>query len=263
MKNRKHTGLLFTAVFVVGCLVSGLMLVQLKSSLALNAGVLSAEELPLSQPYFLRVQIAVFLTFILGLVGYYFLQRGEHKEVIYVDRRSSGKKEEASQEKNSNGHEKLELPKVFKEKKAHSPESLFKAICNEIEAVSGAYYNVQGSGKTRKLELSIPYALSFGETNRPTFEIGEGLIGQSAKEKNPLFIDDIPESAVKATSGLGQAKPAFLAVLPVMHNSKVLGVCEIGTFAPIDKQRQEWLIEVSKSFGEKIAPRRTDKPKES
>ena len=68
MKNRKYTGLFFTAIFVVGCLVSGLMLVQLKSGLALSAGVLSAEEIPLAQPFFLRVLIAVFFTFIVGLI---------------------------------------------------------------------------------------------------------------------------------------------------------------------------------------------------
>jgi putative methionine-R-sulfoxide reductase with GAF domain len=265
MKNLKNTGLLFTAIYVVGCLVSGFLLIKLKSSLALDAGVLSAEELPLAQPYLISVQLAVFVTFIIGIVGYYFIQRGDNKEIIYVDRKSgSGTSADQHISQEKNGHQKLELPKVFQGNKAQSTESLFKAICNEIEAVSGAYYNVKGTGKSKKLELAIPYALSFGETNRPVFEIGEGLIGQSAKEMNALFIDDIPETAVQATSGLGQAKHSYLAVLPVTHKNKVLGVCEIGTFKPIDKQRREWLINVSKTFGEKIAPKRsTDKSKES
>lgn len=256
MKKNKLKGIIFTAIFVVGSLISGLLLIQLKSTLALDAGVLGAGEIEKAQPYITRVQLAVFTTFILGLIGYYFLQRQDSREIIYVDRKSTtSEKSETSTESSVSEKKKTSvLPAPFRSKKPQSEESLFKAICQEIDAVSGAYYAVKGNGKAKKLELTVPYALSFGESNRPAFEMGEGLVGQAAKEKNPLFIQDIPENAVMVKSGLGQACPTHLAILPVLHNNKVLGICEIGTFQEIDAGKQSWLKDVTDAFGNKIAP---------
>ena len=81
-----------------------------------------------------------------------------------------------------------------------------------------------------------------------------------------MFIDDIPEGVIMAKSGLGQASPTHLAVLPVVHNNKVLGICEIGTFQELDKSKQAWLKDVTDAFGNKIAPKKStekEKVKES
>ncbi len=259
MKKGKIQSIIITAVFILGSLVSCVLLIQLKSTLALDAGVLGAGEIEKAQPYIAQVQLAVFATFIIGLLGFYVIQRADRREVIYVDKRSSVKhqSDNNNQETNEGDVRNTEdLPDVFNEKKKPTTEAMFSAICKEIEAVSGAYYSLKGNGKGKKLELDIPYALSFGESNRPSFEIGEGLVGQSAKEKTALFVDDVPESAIIAKSGLGQASPTHLAVLPVMHKTKLIGICEIGTFQKIDSNKQEWLENVTNAFADRIAVKR-------
>ncbi len=256
MKKGKRNSIIITAVFVLGSLISCVLLIQLKSTLALDAGVLGAGEIEKAQPYIAQVQLAVFATFIIGLVGFYLLQRMDRSEVIYVDKRSSTLHQSDTNTQENNKGDKVntkDLPTVFNEKKRPTSEAMFSAICKEIAAVSGAFYTLTGNGKGKKLELDIPYALSFGESNRPSFEIGEGLVGQSAKEKAPLFVDDVPENAIIAKSGLGQASPTHLAVLPVLHKTKLVGICEIGTFRKIDSDTQEWLVYATNAFADRMA----------
>ena len=138
MNTNKLKGILLTAIFIVGCLVSGLLLIQLKSALALDAGVLGAGEIEKAQPYLAKVQYAVFATFILGLVGYYFLQRGDAREIVYVDRKMSSSYEKGTtQDIETKENKKAStLPAPFRSKKAQSEESLFKSICKELDAVS-------------------------------------------------------------------------------------------------------------------------------
>ena len=265
MKKGKINSIIITAVFVLGSLVSCVLLIQLKSTLALDAGVLSAGEIEKAQPHIAQVQLAVFATFIIGLVGFYFLQRADRREVIYVDKRSAAQRQSDATTQDTNEGDNVntkDLPEVFNNNKKPTTEALFSAICKEIEAVSGAYYSLKGNGKGKKLELDVPYALSFGESSRPSFEIGEGLVGQSAKEKAALFVDDVPESAIIAKSGLGQASPTHLAVLPVMHKTKLVGICEIGTFRKIDKDKQQWLENATHALADRIAVKlQTEKEK--
>ena len=62
------------------------------------------------------------------------------------------------------------------------------------------------------------YALSIGESTVIKYEIGEGLIGQSAASGNTLYVDDVPDGYIKIVSGLGSASPQHLLIVPVKKN---------------------------------------------
>ena len=55
-------------------------------------------------------------------------------------------------------------------------------------------------------------------------KFGEGLIGQVAKEKRPLLIDDVPPSYFnKIECALGEMIPRSLLICPILYENEVLG----------------------------------------
>ena len=63
-----------------------------------------------------------------------------------------------------------------------------------------------------------------------TFGIGESLIGQCVIEKKPMTLSHLPEGYVNITSGLGEAPPTQITLLPILNHQFVLGVIELATF---------------------------------
>ena len=61
------------------------------------------------------------------------------------------------------------------------------------------------------------------------FEAGEGLAGQAAVERTPILITDVPAGYLKVGSGLGEAPPVSVVVLPILFEDQVLGVLELAS----------------------------------
>ena len=79
--------------------------------------------------------------------------------------------------------------------------------------------------------------------------MGEGLVGQVAKEGVPRDIENVPPDYVKVHSGVGSRAPVHLALIPLRAEEQTVGVLELGafhSFAPIDL---ELLSNVSTSLG--------------
>ena len=71
--------------------------------------------------------------------------------------------------------------------------------------------------------------------------LGEGLLGQSALEKQPITITNPPEDYVKIGSALGEAIPRTVSVLPIMQTGQLLGMLELASFQPVSQRETELL----------------------
>src|SRR5271170_1002382 len=84
-----------------------------------------------------------------------------------------------------------------------------------VEAQHGVIYQVEADGATQGLKLLSAYADEAGNGYAERLQLGEGLIGQCARDARRMFITDIPASAVPIRSGLFRAPPRHVIVLPV------------------------------------------------
>jgi two-component system, sensor histidine kinase and response regulator len=66
--------------------------------------------------------------------------------------------------------------------------------------------------------------------------LGEGLLGQSAIEKQPITITNPPEDYVKIGSALGEAAPRAVSVFPIMQYDQLLGMLELASFQPVSER---------------------------
>ena len=83
--------------------------------------------------------------------------------------------------------------------------------------------------------------------------MGEGLVGACAFEGETIFLTEIPDNFVTITSGLGEAPPNCIIIIPLKHDEKVLGVIEIASFNVFDKFEIEFLEKVAESIAGTIA----------
>ena len=99
-----------------------------------------------------------------------------------------------------------------------------------------------------RLNLEGSYALGNSKKSISVFEFGEGLIGQAAIGKKPLLITDVPKDYMPVNSGLGDAPPRNIILVPFLHDKEVKGVIELGTIDAFSERKIGFLEEAGKSI---------------
>ena len=100
-----------------------------------------------------------------------------------------------------------------------------------VSAQHGVFYTMeQADGAPTVLKLSSTYAYRERRGLRTEFRPGEGLVGQCAHEKDRILITDVPSDYVRINSGLGEAPPLNIVVLPVLFEGQVKAVIELASF---------------------------------
>ncbi|MCP2340621.1 HAMP domain-containing protein [Actinomadura rupiterrae] len=103
-----------------------------------------------------------------------------------------------------------------------------------VAAHYGAFFLAQRGDGDRDpgLRLIAGYGYRGGSRLNEEIGFGVGLVGQAAVERKRLIILDAPPEYIKISSGLGEASPACVVVLPIVFEDAVLGVIELAAFSP-------------------------------
>ena len=117
-------------------------------------------------------------------------------------------------------------------------------LCRYMDAPVGALYYVESGGDLRL--LGSHGVTRDGEVAAvpDSFQLGEGLVGQAARVSDITVIDQVPAGQLVVRSGLVKSSPASLALVPLLHQGRVVGVMELGRFSPWPEQAIELLSSV-------------------
>jgi HAMP domain-containing protein len=77
-----------------------------------------------------------------------------------------------------------------------------------------------GRGRQDALRLIASYAYKERKHVANSFREGEGLVGQAALEKKPILLTNVPDDYIRITSGLGEAPPRNIIVLPILFEGR-------------------------------------------
>jgi signal transduction histidine kinase/HAMP domain-containing protein/ActR/RegA family two-component response regulator len=105
-----------------------------------------------------------------------------------------------------------------------------------------------GGGEPR-LELQAGYGYEERRSLSTTFRLGEGLVGQCAKEKKRILLTEVPADYVRINSGLGASTPLNIIVLPVLFEGSVRAVVELASFSSFSPIHQAFLDHITESIG--------------
>ncbi|HEY2285309.1 MAG TPA: HAMP domain-containing protein [Streptosporangiaceae bacterium] len=121
-----------------------------------------------------------------------------------------------------------------------------------VGAQHGTFFIADDSTGGTVLRLIAGYGLR-ADLNAPSqFRLGQSLIGQVAKTRVPIVVTDAPPDYVKISSGLGQAAPVSLIVLPIVFEGRVLGVMEAGSFSRFTQVHQDFLEQLMEAIGTSV-----------
>ncbi len=111
-----------------------------------------------------------------------------------------------------------------------------------LGAVYGNFYITDEEGDS--LTLAGGYGSKGGGDERRNFNIGQGLVGQCARERKPIEIINPRDDTIRITWGGGYFAPHQIIAMPIMSLEKVLGVIEAATLTPLDEEKRMLLDEL-------------------
>ncbi len=128
-------------------------------------------------------------------------------------------------------------------------ELIMEELAPLLGAQHGTFFLTEDWGGERRLRLIAGYGLRADKDAPIQYRIGQSLIGQVAKSKRPVVVNEIPEGYIQISSGLGEAPPASLAIMPLMFEGQVLGVVELASFSKFTAIQLAFLEQLAETLG--------------
>ncbi|WP_456312425.1 HAMP domain-containing protein [Pseudomonas shirazensis] len=133
--------------------------------------------------------------------------------------------------------------------------SVTKKILSELATVvtaqHGLFYILQEDENfdDSKLNLIASYAYIKRKNSPTQYAMGEGLIGQVAVEKERIILSNVPKDYIKINSGLGDAKPKDVIILPVLFEGQLKAVIELASLDTFSETHLDFLEGLTESIG--------------
>ncbi len=118
-----------------------------------------------------------------------------------------------------------------------------------VTAQHAVFYILDSSKDAQQLTLLASYAHRGQSAVGSHFGLGEGLVGQCALEKQKILLNNVPPDYIRISSGLGDAAPHNIIVLPVIFEGQVKGVLELASFERFNPTHQAFLDQLTESIG--------------
>lgn len=125
--------------------------------------------------------------------------------------------------------------------------NIITGVCNYLALPIGALF--LSDDKRSRLELSGSYAYTPKKGNIASYKFGEGLVGQTALEKQHKLLQDVPQGYLQIISGLGQTSPESIYLFPVLFEEETVAVLELGFKNTPDESAILFLSTISESIG--------------
>jgi hypothetical protein len=126
---------------------------------------------------------------------------------------------------------------------------LLKKMAKDLEICQGVFYVQEKRDDTSVYKAKGVYAYHkpISEVDSP--EIGVGLVGQAAKDKKMLVLNELPVGYIEVISGLGKSQPSFVAIIPLINKDEVVGVMELATLKTFSENEIRYFEQMQNTLG--------------
>lgn len=239
-------------IYAIGIFVSGFLLLRLTETLE-NASIVDENS-----NFLMGFIISELLLGLISMVAFYV--QWQHKQaqgdIIYVDRyvnEETGETESQTKILDWNTQREILSDILKNPNKIQFSKDILQHICNELEAVSGAFYITRIDTDFRRIELVAAYAFALPDSQTLFYEFGEGIAGQVAKVGQKTYIREIPKGYLNVLSGLGESQPSVLLAVPIQQDNTqkeikenpVKGVIELASFKEFTDSEKEYIDKVA------------------
>lgn len=134
-------------------------------------------------------------------------------------------------------------------------EEIIGNLVKYLKANQGALYIVDDveSGEEPTMSMKSCYAWDKKKYLNNKIYKGEGLAGQAWQEGDIVYLTEVPQNYIKITSGLGDANPTSVLIVPLKVNDQIFGVVEIASFNVFQDYEIEFVQKIAESIASTIS----------
>lgn len=150
-----------------------------------------------------------------------------------------------------------DLSQLIREHQNNIQELTYRAvtfIVNYVQVQQASLFVLERDGNDEQfLNLSACYAFNRKKRLERRVNVGEGLVGQVYLERQTVVLKKVPHGYTTITSGLGDATPNYLIVLPMKYNEVVTAVLELAGFRILEDHEVAFLEKAGEFITSAIA----------
>ena len=132
-------------------------------------------------------------------------------------------------------------------------QAILASLIKYVDANQGALYSLE----TNTLLAMARYGTAQQDTNKSAIELGEGLVGQCAVDGTTQNLTNLPSQYIKISSGLGNASPRNVVLVPLLLERKVYGVLEVASLEVLPLYKVAFLERAAENVALLIFNRQT------
>ncbi|WP_333820060.1 GAF domain-containing protein [Ohtaekwangia sp.] len=124
-----------------------------------------------------------------------------------------------------------------------------------LKANQGALYIADDAAADEEATMSMKACYAWDKKKFLNHKIykGEGLAGQAWQEGDTVYLTEVPQNYVRIVSGLGDANPTSVLIVPLKINDQIFGVVEIASFNVLQEFEIEFVQKIAESIASSIA----------
>jgi CheY-like chemotaxis protein len=126
---------------------------------------------------------------------------------------------------------------------------LLSELAPLVNAQQGAMYQMVSDGIDTVPALSLLAGYAIGDDQAKRIDVGQGLVGQCALEKQPVLLTKVPPGYTRVQSSLGAVRPKTIVVLPVLFEGQTKAVIELSSLEPFAPTHFSFLEQLTQSIG--------------
>jgi CheY-like chemotaxis protein/signal transduction histidine kinase/HAMP domain-containing protein len=126
---------------------------------------------------------------------------------------------------------------------------LLSELAPLVDAQQGAIYQMLSEAADTSPALTLLAGYAIGDHQATRIGIGQGLVGQSALEKQRILLTNVPPGYTRVQSSLGSARPRNIVVLPVLFEGQTKAVVELSSLEPFTETHLTFLEQMTQSMG--------------
>jgi methyl-accepting chemotaxis protein len=133
-------------------------------------------------------------------------------------------------------------------------DEIVGSLVKYLKANQGALYIIDdvADGEEPTMSMLACYAWDKKKHLNQKIYIGEGLAGQAWQEKDMIYLTDVPQNYIRITSGLGDANPTSILIMPLKVNDQIFGVVEIASFSTMADHEIEFVRRIAESIASTV-----------
>jgi methyl-accepting chemotaxis protein len=131
-------------------------------------------------------------------------------------------------------------------------DALIRGLVKYLEINQGAMFVVEGEAPNQELVMKACYAYDRKKYLEKRISIHEGLVGQCYLEQDVIYLTEVPREYIRITSGLGDAPPNAVLLMPLKTNDETVGVIELASFTPFSDNHMDFLRKACQNIASAI-----------